>query len=440
MSPASTAPDATPDGAPGAAPFAKPGATLGATPAAAPPLADVRILDLSRLVSGNIATHVLADLGADVIKIEGPPHGDDLRNWRCEGISTYWKVYSRNKRSVALNLREPGGQAALRRLVQTAQVLVENFRPGTLEKMGFSPDALHALNPKLIVVRVSGWGQTGPYAHKPGFGSLIEAMSGFAAMNGFADRPPVLPPFAMADCMAGLFASVGIMNALRVVEHGGAGQTIDLSLFDPIHSMLGPLALEHRLTGRTPARRGSRSPTHAPRNVYETADGHYIALSAGMEGTVQRLFHAIGRPDMAADPRFSSHAARIENIEALDAAIGDFVKQRNLEENLAFFDKMDVTAGPVCDAADLEHSDYIRERGIIHEQEDEELGSIPTPAPPLRFAGTPATIRFPAPRFGQHTREVLMEAGYGAQEVAALAAAKAIHCDTGATDQGAITE
>jgi crotonobetainyl-CoA:carnitine CoA-transferase CaiB-like acyl-CoA transferase len=392
-------------------------------------LSDVTILDLSRLVAGNITSHVLADQGADVIKIEGPPSGDDLRNWSCEGVSTYWKVYSRNKRSVGLNLRDAEGKAVLRRLIGTANVLIENFRPGTLEKMGFAPEALHALNPNLIIVRVSGWGQTGPYAHKPGFGSLIEAMSGFAAMNGYGDRPPVLPPFAMADCMAGLFAAVGIMNALRHVDHGGSGQVIDLSLFDPIHSMLGPFALEHRITGQAPRRRGSRSPTHAPRNVYETRDGGFIALSAGMEGTVQRLFHAMGRSDMAADPRFSSHAARIANVEALDAAIGAFVKAKSMEENLEFFDRMDITAGPIRDAADLADHPYIRERGILVEQEDEDLGTIPTPAPPLRFAGTPATLRFPAPRFGQHTREVLLAAGYGAAELDALEAQRAIFSD-----------
>lgn len=393
------------------------------------PLADIRILDLSRLVAGNITSHVLADLGADVLKIEGPPNGDDLRNWSCEGVSTYWKVYSRNKRSVALNLRDEGGKEALRRLVQTSHVLIENFRPGTLEKMGFGPDALHALNPKLVIARISGWGQTGPYAHKPGFGSLIEAFSGFAAMNGYGDRPPVLPPFALADCMAGLYAAVGIQNALRHVDHGGAGQVIDLSLFDPIHSLLGPFALEHRLTGKAPARRGSRSPTHAPRNVYETKDGKFIALSAGMEGIVQRLFHAMGRADMAADPRFSSHRARIENIEALDEAIGAFVKARSMEENLDFFDRMDVTAGPIQDAGDLAQHPYIQERGILVEQEDEDLGAIPTPAPPLRFAGTPASIRFPAPRFGEHTREVLLALGYAQEELGALEAAGAIACD-----------
>ena len=398
------------------------------TPPAAP-LSDVRILDLSRLVAGNIATHVLADLGADVVKVEPLPQGDDLRNWRCQGVSTWWKVYSRNKRSLALDLRHPSGMQALRALIPGAQVMVENFRPGTLEKMGLGPEVLRELNPSLVLLRVSGWGQTGPYAHKPGFGSLVEAMCGFAAMNGFPDRPPVLPPFALADSMAGLYGALAVMNALRHAERGGGGQVIDLSLFDPIHALLGPLALEHRLTGSTVPRRGSRSPTHAPRNVYETSDGRFIALSAGMERTVQRLFEAIGRPEMAGDPRFASHAARIENIDALDEAIGGFIRTRTLDENLAFFDRMDVTAGPVCDAADLEHHPYVLERGIVAEQADDELGSIPVPTPPLRFAGTPATIRFGAPRLGQHTRELLADAGYSDAQIEALVAQGAVRCD-----------
>lgn len=399
-----------------------------AAPASAP-LADVRVLDLSRLVAGNIATHVLADLGADVVKVEPLPLGDDLRAWRCRGVSTWWKVYARNKRSIALDLRKSDGMQALRRLIPGAQVMVENFRPGTLEKMGLGPDALHALNPSLVLLRVSGWGQTGPWSHRPGFGSLIEAMCGFAAMNGFPDRPPVLPPFALADSMAGLYGAVAVLNALRHAERGGGGQVIDLSLFDPIHELLGPVALEYRLTGTTVDRRGSRSPTHAPRNVYPTSDGHFIAISAGMDSTVQRLFEAIGRPEMAGDPRFASHAARIEHIDALDEAIGGFIRGRTLDENLAFFERMDVTAGAVCDAADLQGHPYIAERGIVVEQPDEELGTIPVPAPPLRFAGTPATIRRPAPRLGEHTHELLVQAGFGDAQIAQLVAQGAARCD-----------
>ncbi len=397
------------------------------------PMSDIRVLDLSRLVAGNIATHVLADLGADVIKVEPSAHGDDLRNWRCEGVSTWWKVYSRNKRSLALDLRKPEGMQALRRLIPSAQVMVENFRPGTLEKMGLGPEVLHQLNPSLVLLRISGWGQTGPYAHRPGFGSLVEAMCGFAAMNGYPDRPPVLPPFALADDMAGLYGAIAVLNALRHVDRGGGGQVIDLSLFDPVHELLGPLALEHRLTGKTVPRRGSRSPTHAPRNVYETSDKQFIALSAGMESTVQRLFEAMGRADMVGDPRFASHAARIENIDELDAAIGEFIGRRSLADNLAFFDEMDITAGPVHDAADLQQHPYIVERGILVEQPDDELGSIPVPAPPLRFAGTPATIRTPAPRLGEHTRELLSQAGYTHEQIDAMLAAGAARCDRSST-------
>jgi len=191
-------------------------------------LAGVRVLDLSRLVSGNVATHVLADLGADVIKVEPLPRGDDLRNWRTAGVSTYWKVYCRNKRSLALDLRKPEGLQALRRLVPTAQVLVENFRPGTLEKMGLAPETLLAANPDLVVLRISGWGQDGPYADRGGFGSLVEALCGFAAMNGYEDRPPMLPPFALADSMAGLYGAFAALNGVRHAERGGGGQVIDL--------------------------------------------------------------------------------------------------------------------------------------------------------------------------------------------------------------------
>jgi crotonobetainyl-CoA:carnitine CoA-transferase CaiB-like acyl-CoA transferase len=383
----------------------------------AAPLADMRILDLSRLVAGNITSHVLADLGADVVKVETLPLGDDLRNWRKDGVSTFWKLYSRNKRSIALNLRDSEGVTALLRLVKGASAFIENFRPGTLEKMGLGPDALLAINPNLIILRISGWGQTGPYSHKPGFGSLIEAMSGFAAMNGYADRPPVLPPFALADSVAGLYGALALLNALRHVDRGGGGQVIDLSLFDPVFSVLGPWPLEYMLNGDVPARAGSRSPTHAPRNVYETADGKHIAISAGMEGVVQRLFVAMDRPELVDDPRFSSHAARIVNIDALDATIGTFIRTRSLADNLAFFEKTDVTAGPVATVADLVDHPYLRERGVLVEQSDRDLGSILAQAPPLRFSGTPATIRFEAPTLGEHSAELLAEAGFSQEEI-----------------------
>ena len=233
------------------------------------PLDDIRVLDLSRLVAGNALTHFLADFGAEVIKVERPGYGDDLRNWRVDGISIHWKVYARNKKSVTLNFRQGKGRELLLELAETAQVLVENFIPGTLEKWNLGPEVLHRANPDLIIVRISGWGQTGPDRRFPGFGSLVEARTGFAAMNGFADRAPVLPPLALADMVAGLYGGVATLVALRHREvSGGAGQVIDLPLFDPLLSILGPQAAEYELTGEIPIRMGSGIHTTAPRNVY----------------------------------------------------------------------------------------------------------------------------------------------------------------------------
>ena len=268
-------------------------------PQARSSLDGIRVLDLSRLVSGNIVTHLLADHGAEVIKVERPGVGDDLRNWKTKGHSTHWKVYCRNKKSITLDLRRDEGRTMLLSLVERANVLVENFKPGTIEKWGIGPDVLLARNPKLVVVRVSGWGQSGLYAHKPGFGSLVEAMSGFAAMNGFGDRPPVLPPLALADMIAGLYGSFAVLAAMRNVEvENGNGQVIDLPLFDPIYSILGPIAAQYRLTGQVPERTGSRSNQTAPRNAYRTRDGKYVALSASMQAMAERFFAAIGKPEL----------------------------------------------------------------------------------------------------------------------------------------------
>ena len=277
-------------------------------PGACCPLDEVRVLDLSRLVAGNILTHVLADLGADVIKVEKPGRGDDLRNWITNGVPLWWQVYARNKRSLCLDLRQTAGCDLLLRLAETGQILVENYRPGTLEKMGLGPDVLLARNPQLVIVRVSGWGQTGPFRDKPGFGSLIEAFSGFAAMNGFADRPPVLPAFAMADAFAGLYGALAALTALRVAERGGPGQVIDLALLEPILAVLGPKAAEYRLTGATTPRMGSRCTIQAPRDVYRTRDGRYLALSTGTQAMAERLLRAIGRADLLDDPRFRTNA------------------------------------------------------------------------------------------------------------------------------------
>jgi crotonobetainyl-CoA:carnitine CoA-transferase CaiB-like acyl-CoA transferase len=385
------------------------------------PLDGVRVLDLSRLIAGNILTHQLADFGAEVIKIEPPGRGDDIRAWRVKGVSTYWKVYGRNKKSVALNLREERGKELLLQLVETAGMLVENFRPGTLEAMGLGPDILHRRNPKLVLVRVSGWGQEGPYRNKPGFGSLIEALSGFAAMNGFGDRPPVLPPLALADCIAGLQGAFAAMVALREVEvKSGRGQIIDLALFDPIFSILGPQAANYRQTGEVEPRLGSGTRSTAPRNVYGTKDGKWVALSASMQGMAERFLRAIGKPELIEDPRFRTNTDRVANREALDAIVAEWIGERSLAENLATFEAAEVTVGPVADISDLMQHPFIRGRGLIVEMPDPEMDGLPMHAVTPRLSGTAGAIRRPAPEVGEHTDSILGAIGVGAAELARL--------------------
>ncbi|HLT00635.1 MAG TPA: CoA transferase [Geminicoccaceae bacterium] len=391
-------------------------------PSAECPLDDVRVLDLSRLVAGNILTHVLADLGAEVIKIEKPGRGDDLRNWKTEGVPLWWQVYARNKKSLCLDLQQEAGRGLLLRLVETAQVLVENYRPGTLEKMGLGPEVLLARNPKLVVVRVSGWGQTGPWRHKPGFGTLIEAFSGFAAMNGFADREPVLPAFAMADAFAGLWGAAATLTALRAVEVGGGpGQVIDLSLIEPILAMLGPKAAEYRLTGKTTPRLGSRCMIQAPRDVYRTSDGKYVALSTGTQAMAERLFSAIGRPELNDDPRFRTNAARLAHREEVEAIVAGFIAERTQAEVLAFFEAAEVTVGPVCDEADLAADAYVSEREVLIEAPDQAAGSLPMHNVVPRLSATPGALRRPAPALGEHNREILRAIGCPDDEIARLA-------------------
>ena len=374
-----------------------------------PALSDVTVLDLSRLVSGNMLTHVLADMGAQVIKVEPPVKGDELRAWQRKGISTYWLAYSRNKDSVCLDLRDPEGLAALKGLIQKADILVENFRPGTLEKMGLDMESLQTLNPKLVVIRISGWGQTGAFAERGGFGSLIEAMSGFASMNGFADRPPALPPFAMADTIAGVYGSTLALALLHRQRQSSnpSVQEVDLSLFEPLFSVLGPQAAEYQITGEVTPRSGSRSPTHAPRNVYQTQDSRWIALSAGMEGTLKRLFEGIGFPNGLDDPRFSSHEARLANIDELDGLIQNHLSKLDLAKALDFFKEMDITAGQVCDVSDLIDHPYVQEREMLVKTQLENGESVLIHAAPYKINGQRPPIRRAAPTLGQDNEKWL---------------------------------
>jgi crotonobetainyl-CoA:carnitine CoA-transferase CaiB-like acyl-CoA transferase len=389
-------------------------------PTAQGPLGGVRVLDLSRLVAGNMLSLQLADFGADVVKVE-PPAGDPLRDWRDGGAPLYWKTYGRNKRSLVLNLREAAARDALLRLVARADVFIENYRPGTLEEMGLGPDVLLEKNPGVIIVRVSGFGQTGPYAPLPGFGTLVEAMSGLAARTGFADREPVLPPLALADMIAGLYGAFAVATALRARDMGVArGQVIDLTLLESMVSVLGPEAAIYRMTGTVRERTGSGSHISAPRNVYRCADEKYVAISGSTETMARRIFRAIGCADMIEDARFCTNSARVAHRPLVDAAVGGWFATKDRDQALALMRQAGVTAGPVYDIADAVADEHFRARGIIVEVEDAQLGSLPMHDIVPRLSQTPGVWRRPAPALGEHTDAVLAEAGLDAEAIARM--------------------
>jgi len=377
-------------------------------PTATGALADVRVVDLTRLVAGNVLTKVLADHGAEVIKIE-PLEGDTLRAWKVGGVETSWKTICRNKFSVALNLRNPAAIEAVLALCETAAIFVESFRPGVLEAMGLSPETLLARNPALVIVRISGWGQTGPFAHKPGFGTLVEGYSGFAAVNGFADREPVLPPMFMGDAYAGLHGAGSTMIALRHAEKTGRGQVIDLSLFEPIFNVLEPQMANWRITGTLKPRTGSRSTNTSPRNAYRTADGGWVCLSASTQGMTEKLFRSIGREDLITDPRFARNPDRVRNGVELDEIIAAYVGARSMAENLAHFDATGVTIGPIQDAQSLEADHYVAAREALIELPDAEMpgGWLPMGGHVPRLSETPTILARPAPRLGEHNEAIL---------------------------------
>jgi crotonobetainyl-CoA:carnitine CoA-transferase CaiB-like acyl-CoA transferase len=373
------------------------------------PLKDVRVVDLSRLIAGNMLSVYLADFGADVIKVEREGTGDDLRNWREADQAIYWKVYGRNKRSLVLDLKSDEGLATLKRLLRHSQVFIENFVPGSQERMGLAPDILLELNPALVIVRISGWGQTGPFSHKPGFGTLVEAMSGFAHLNGFADRPPVLPPLALADMIAGVYGAAGVLTALRVAEKEGRGQVIDLSLFEPIFSVIASEAAKCKLTGVPTMRSGNQSTHTASRNLYECSDGKFVAMSGSMQAMAMRILDTIGHPELKTDARYATNDARVANRDSLDALIAAFVGARTQQSCLQIFEAAGVTVGPVCSVAELLDNPFVVGRQAVVEMEDEDLGSLPMHNIVPRLSESPGGFRRPAPHLGQHTAEILAE-------------------------------
>jgi formyl-CoA transferase len=338
-----------------------------------------------------------------------------------DGHPVHWKVYGRNKKSVTLNLKKETGRRALIELIGSAAVVIESFRPGYMEAMDLAPAKMLEINPKVIVVRVSGFGQTGPYAKRPGFGTLVEAMSGFAAMNGFPDREPVLPPLALADMVAALHGTTATMIALREIElKGGEGQVIDLSLLDAMVSILGPLAADYEISGRVRPRTGSASNGSSPRNVYLTADGHWIAMSGSTQRMTERIFTTVGRPDMIKQPHLATNAGRVENRSEVDAAVGGWIGERSLAECMRIFEAAGVTAAPVYDSSQMAHDPHFQERPVLTRRPDADLGSVLMHEVTTRLSRTPGAIRMPAPELGQHNAEILGALGYDDAAIAAM--------------------
>ncbi|MEF7612597.1 CoA transferase [Aquincola sp. MAHUQ-54] len=396
-------------------------------PGAIGPLHGLRVVDLSRLVAGNMLSLQLADFGADVIKVEAAGRGDTLRAWRAqdadhpEGFDAWWQVYGRNKRSVALDLRDAEAMAWLHRLLATAQVLVESFRPGTLEAMGLAPARLHEAHPSLVIVRISGWGQDGPYSGLPGFGSLIEGFSGYAHKHRDGDGVPGLPNMALADMVTGLTGAFAVMAALRAVEvGGGGGQVIDLSLLEPMAAVMGPDVTQYAATGAAP-------PAHekiaSPRGAYRCRDGGWVSLSGSTQTMARRVFEALGHGALFDDPRFSSNAARLRHDAEVDRLVSGAIAQLDLADCLARFRGLGVTIGPIQSPAEILADPHVRARGV-YVQLQPAGGGRPVTMHNVtpRLAGTPGALRRAAPALGEHTAEVLAELGADAAALGRIGA------------------
>ena len=376
------------------------------------PLENFKVLDLSRLAAGNMVSHMFADFGADVIKVEKPGKGDDLRNWQVNDIAHWWAVYSRNKRSIALNLKKEEGLNLLKELVKSADVFIENFVPGTLEKWGVGPDKLLELNKDLVILRISGWGQTGIYKEAPGFGSLVEGMSGFASMTGEPNQKPLLPPLALADMVAGLTGFGAILMAIIVSKKNQiGGQVIDLSLFEPLFSILGPWAASYKISGKIPPRMGNRSNVAAPRGIYKTKDNKFVSLSASKQSMWEKLATTIGAEELIKDPRFITNSDRLSNQDDLDDVISNFIKKFDRDPLLKVFSKEGITVGPVLDISEIIEHPYILDRNILIEHHNNEYGNILMHQAFPRLSKTPGKVKSSAPSIGENTTNILKEIG-----------------------------
>lgn len=394
------------------------------------PLQGLKVLDLSRLIAGNFLSYHLAEMGAEVLKIEDTRRWDPLRDFTCNDKDLTWKILSRNKKSVALNYTSSDkGREILLNMIRNAHVLIENFKPGGMEKFGLSPDYLLEINPKLVIVRISGWGQDGPYSSKPGFGTLVEALSGFAAKTGFPDSGPLLPNLGLADMITGITGAYTVLAAVRNIEvSGGEGQVIDLCLLDSIVSFLHADPATCRENGRAIPRLGNRGEVAAPRNLYVSSDGRYIALSASMQSMAERLFRAIGRADLIDNPKFLNNQLRVKNSDELDEIISTFIKGKTFAENIAFFDENGITAGPLYDAIEIMDDPHVKARGVYTEITDPVIGPMVVPGVAARLSKTPGGMHHRAPEHGEHTAEALRQLGIAEEELQLLQERGVVKC------------
>jgi crotonobetainyl-CoA:carnitine CoA-transferase CaiB-like acyl-CoA transferase len=385
-------------------------------------LEGIRVVEAATLFAAPITGMLLADHGADVIKIEHPRRPDPARGHgpAKDGVGLWFKTLARNKRLITLDLSHPDGRDLFLRLAESADVVIENFRPGTLERWGLGWEELSARNERLVLARVSGFGQTGPAARKPGFGTLAEAMSGFAALNGEPGSPPLLPPLALADGIAAFATAFAVLAALRARELTGRGQVVDTSLVEPLTLLLGPQVTAYDLLGELQERTGNRSSHNAPRNVYRTADDRWVAVSASATSIADRVLRLVGRADLAAQPWFQTGAGRAAHVEEIDAAVASFIASRTRDEVVALFDAAEAAIAPVYDARDLLADPQLEAIGAFVTVDDDELGRVKMSNVPSRLSDTPGTIERAGPAHGADTAPVLAELGVDAAELQRL--------------------
>lgn len=387
------------------------------------PLKGLKVIEMGTLIAGPFCGQILGDFGADVVKIEDPGTGDPMRQWGRslpKGLSPWWPVIGRNKRSMTLNLRTPEGREIAQKLIDQADVLIENFRPGTLEKWGMGYEALKLRNPRLIVARVSGFGQTGPWASRAGYGLIGEAMGGLRHVTGEPDRPPARAGISIGDSLTAMHAVMGITMALHARERTGRGQMIDAALYESVLAVMENLVTEYDLTGYVRERSGSILPGIAPSNVYPCAEGEMILIGGNGDTVFARLAEAMGKPELASDPRYATHAARGANQGELDGLIGDWTKGWRLDALLAHLEENGVPCGRIFRAPDMLEHEQFKAREAIVETDHPVFGKVKMQNAFPKLSETPGAVRWPGPDLGQHTDEVLAEIGLDAEAAAAL--------------------